>query len=176
MRQYFQLTANGDLVLQRLHQTCPTDWKVTVTVDEKNLTPFWKVSTAFVHFQKPELLGSDDLHRGRGGIDSTERCHRHKHCSSQTSTSTKRKLHSTYYSTPNNDLLRIPFRIFLSPHVPRQPEFFCGFFFSLNFLSQVTVTDLNPGRRPRHWPWHWRKTSSLVTLLFTSRSIAYKKF
>ena len=112
MRQDFQLAENGDLVLQRLHQTCPTDWKVTVTVDEKNLTPFWKVSTAFVHFQKPELLGSDDLHRGRGGIDSTERCHRHKHCSSQTRTSTKRKLHSTYYGTPSNDLPRIPFRIF----------------------------------------------------------------
>ena len=62
MRQDFQLPADGDLVLQRLHQTCPTDWKVTVTVDEKNSTPFWKVSTAFVHFQKPELLGSDDLH------------------------------------------------------------------------------------------------------------------
>ena len=147
MRQEFQLTANGDLVLQRLHQTCPTDWKVTVTVDEKNLTPFRKVSTAFVHFQKPELLGSDDLHRGRGGIDSTERCHRHKHCSSQTNTSTKRKLHSTYYSTPSNDLPRIPFGFFSPPTSPDSLNFSVDFFHSISFLKLPSLTlTLDGGR------------------------------
>ena len=139
MRQDFQLAENGDLVLQRLHQTCPTDWKVTVTVDEKNLTPFWKVSTAFVHFQKPELLGSDDLHRGRGGIDSTERSHRHKHCSSQTSTSTKRKLHST-------TVLQVMIcRGFLSgffspPTSPDSLNFSVDFFHSISFLKLPSLT------------------------------------
>ena len=48
--------AGGDLL--QLYETCPqTDRKVSVTVHQKNLTPFvafWKVSTPFVHFEKPK--------------------------------------------------------------------------------------------------------------------------